>query len=233
MKTVTKDQFLERAISKHGTKYSYTECNYINTVTKITINCPNHGNFQQSPEKHMAGQGCPTCGRNTAAKAKEKSTADFVKKARKIHGDNYDYADTIYVSAKAKLNIRCPQHGVFSQLASGHLSGYGCKHCATHGKGRVDMTKPCKVYYLHITGTNLYKIGITTKSVEDRYRTKFDRDQFTVVFTKFFDTGREAYEYEQALLKTYSHKRYLGPKQLHTGNTELFSEDVFAGDYPT
>ena len=57
------------------------------------------------------------------------STEDFVTKAKLIHGDLYDYAESVYISAKTKSKIKCKQHGVFLQSPDNHLSGKGCPMC--------------------------------------------------------------------------------------------------------
>lgn len=56
---LTREVFIERARGVHGDKYDYFEVKYVNTKTKVRILCPIHGVFLQTPEKHMAGQGCP------------------------------------------------------------------------------------------------------------------------------------------------------------------------------
>ena len=232
MKKTTIHDFLVRSQKVHGEKYDYSKVVYKGVDQHVTIVCPIHGEFSQIAYEHTKGRGCKQCGIVAAAKTKHKNTATFIEKAKKVHGDKYDYSSTNYTAAKDKLTIVCPDHGPFEQLASGHLSGYGCKQCTSYGKGRVSSDKPCTVYYLHLHDTGLYKLGITTRTIEERYRTAFDREQFTVVFTKQFATGQEAYDYEQTLFKQHQTQLYKGPKILHSGNTELFITDIFEGTYP-
>jgi len=40
----------------------------------------------------------------------------FILRAKKVHGDKYDYSETNYVNGRTKVNILCPLHGVFQQL---------------------------------------------------------------------------------------------------------------------
>ena len=49
--------------------------------------------------------------------------------------------------------------------------------------------------------------------------------------SKTYQTGREAYTIEQKLLKDFASVGYVGDKILKTGNTEIFTEDIFKGDY--
>ena len=54
---------------------------------------------------------------------------EFVEKARKVHGDKYDYSNSDYKKSNVKIDITCPKHGVFSQVPSSHLMGCGCPKC--------------------------------------------------------------------------------------------------------
>ena len=54
----------------------------------------------------------------------------FIKKAKLIHGDKYNYSNVEYIESKLKIKIICPVHGEFEQRASGHLTGYGCSKCS-------------------------------------------------------------------------------------------------------
>ena len=226
------DNFIDKAIEKYGDKFDYSKVQYVNVDTKVVITCPEHGEFEQTPYKHLKGKhGCKRCGERAAAQSKFSTTEEFIAKAREVHGDKYSYENTIYTEARNKLTITCPIHGDFEQLASGHLAGYGCKKCTSYGKGRVDMNSPCTLYYLYLKDVNLYKIGITAHTISTRYRTQFDRDQFDIVFTCTYPTGRDAFTKEQLLLKSNASLIYDGPKVLSSGNTELFTQDIFNGDY--
>ena len=65
--------------------------------------------------------------------AKRKTTEQFVKEAREVHGDKYDYSKVEYVDNKTKVKIVCPEHGGFWQYPYNHLKGVGCPVC---GKNR-------------------------------------------------------------------------------------------------
>ena len=55
------DQFIKEAVKKYGDKWIYTNVDYINAYTKVTITCPIHGDFEQTPSNHLQDQGCPKC----------------------------------------------------------------------------------------------------------------------------------------------------------------------------
>ena len=60
---------------------------------------------------------------------KRKTTEEYIASARKVHGDRYDYSNTVYEGAKHKIAVICKDHGEFIQRASHHLSGQGCPKC--------------------------------------------------------------------------------------------------------
>lgn len=145
MKYTTKD-FINKAVSIHGDKYDYSHVCYINSNTKVEIICPIHGSFWQTPNMHigMKHQGCPMCGGT-----KRMTIEEFVKKARDIHGNRYDYSLAVYKNNKTKVELICQEHGVFAITPNAHLRGDGCPLCwekkrrrGVFGVGRYDYYLP-------------------------------------------------------------------------------------------
>lgn len=60
---------------------------------------------------------------------KKLTTEEFIKKAREVHGNKYDYSKVIYNGLHKKVCIVCPEHGEFWQEAGSHLKGRGCPIC--------------------------------------------------------------------------------------------------------
>jgi len=71
--------------------------------------------------------------------SKRLTTAEFIEKAKKVHGDRYDYSKVEYKTAKEKVHLICPDHGDFWQDAFSHTIGIGCPEC-----GRVKTTNAQK-----------------------------------------------------------------------------------------
>ena len=124
-KKKTKEEFIKESISIHGNKYDYSKVDYVNNREKVCIICPEHGEFWQSPMKHLSGQGCPLC-----SATKKNTTDDFISDAKAVHGNKYDYSKVKYVNNKTKVCIICPEHGEFWQEPHNHLKGRGCPICA-------------------------------------------------------------------------------------------------------
>lgn len=59
--TQIKETFIQNARQIHYTKYDYSKVEYINSKTKVCIICPKHGDFWQTPDHHLQGEGCPKC----------------------------------------------------------------------------------------------------------------------------------------------------------------------------
>lgn len=54
------DEFVQRAIEVHGSRYDYSQVNYRGVMEKVQIVCPDHGAFWQKPVSHWS-YGCPAC----------------------------------------------------------------------------------------------------------------------------------------------------------------------------
>jgi hypothetical protein len=59
--TKSSSSFIEEAKSVHTNLYSYDEVEYTGAHEKVTITCPIHGNFEQTPANHLSGSGCKMC----------------------------------------------------------------------------------------------------------------------------------------------------------------------------
>ena len=55
------EDFIYRANKIHNFTYLYDKIVVTNCRNKVTITCREHGDFQQSPIKHLSGQGCQKC----------------------------------------------------------------------------------------------------------------------------------------------------------------------------
>ena len=63
-----------------------------------------------------------------------KTNEEFIREAKLIHGDVYDYSLIDYKSNTTKIMIVCKKHGVFEQIPKSHLKGSGCGKCIKRSK---------------------------------------------------------------------------------------------------
>ena len=176
-KRLTTEEFIRRSNIAHDNKFDYSKSIYKNTDSKVIIICPIHGEFQQNTKHHMYGVGCSKCSGNNKITTKE-----FIKKAKKVHGDTYDYSKVNYVNNRKKITIICKVHNEFTQTPKNHLH-YGCKKCAdllnyhnylirSNIKKRNSPETIFKTYLLKCTlptGETFLKFGNTWNSVIKRY----------------------------------------------------------------
>ena len=226
-KGLTWDDALKRFKAAHGTKYNYSsaEQTFRILAEKLTITCPEHGAFEQIGSEHAAGRGCWHCSGFAPVKWEE-----ALDRFRVVHGDKYDYSLASYQGTKRSIPIVCPEHGEFKQQPVTHWGGSGCPACATYG---FDSTKPAVLYYLRVERFNekpLYKIGITNRTVRDRFPGPTDQSKIYIVRTWEFNSGRDALDSETAILREHKSNRYSGVKVLFSGNSELFVSDVLGLD---
>lgn len=133
---LTRAQFIDRSNITHENKFDYSKVNYINSTTKVIIACKLHGTFEQTPNNHMIGQGCPKCGEIKKVEKTTKTQEQYVEKVNKVHNYAYDYTKTQYVHNGEKITITCGIHGDFQQVAYQHTFGQGCPAC-----GRIKTIK--------------------------------------------------------------------------------------------
>jgi len=140
---LTTEIFIKKAKEVHGNKYDYSKVNYINAKTKVCIICHEkdedgneHGEFWQEANSHLSNHGCPKC---------SGSYMDdnlFIKRAKKIHGDKYDYSKVNYKRNNVPVCIICHEkdengneHGEFWQTPSSHIDKKaGCPRCSKNHK---------------------------------------------------------------------------------------------------
>lgn len=129
------EEFIRKSKIKHGDTYDYSKVDYKGKDTPVIIICPEHGEFPQTPHDHLSGNGCPKCGLLKRAQKRRSNTEQFIKRAKEIHGDKYDYSVSEYNGAGNPITIICKKHGPFSIPAGKHIQGKGCQKCGNERKG--------------------------------------------------------------------------------------------------
>jgi len=108
LKKSNTEDFTKKARKKHGDLFGYDNVHYKNNKTKVKIRCHVHGIFEQRPNCHLLGSGCPECSPSN------KSNIDkFIKKARETHGDLFGYDEVDYKKSVSKVKNTLPQTWCF------------------------------------------------------------------------------------------------------------------------
>lgn len=126
-----RQSFLAHAITMHGNTYDYSRVQYLGSSQKVEIICNKHGSFWQKPDQHSQGRGCQQCRYDTLRSKFQKPANTYFEQAKAVWGGSFDYTESVYAGARAKLDVRCVQHDlVCPQGAFDHLKGLNpCPKC--------------------------------------------------------------------------------------------------------
>ena len=180
---ISKQKFILISSQIHNSKYNYSLVHdFKNVKEKVKIICSLHGEFEQDVYSHKKGCGCPLCAREYVSKVRIKDKQDFLNKVYQIHGNTYDYSNTIIKNNTSKVIITCKIHGDFKQSPDKHKQGRGCPICAEEQKGWTkqawkNMLKKediPKFYILRCYNDKeeFIKIGRTKNTILKRYNSK-------------------------------------------------------------
>lgn len=132
---LTLNEFVSRSKIKHGDQYDYSKVDYQGLYQKVTIICPVHGEFTQTPGNHLAGYKCSQCA------VSKKTYQEYVNQCHKKYGDKFDYSlvDSVkfdYYSS-VPISIICKYHGLFDRTPKEHLHGRApCPKCGQENKSK-------------------------------------------------------------------------------------------------
>jgi hypothetical protein len=235
---INKSRFLERVVEDSNIRdkgYDYTKVTEIKSSNSVQIFvCRKHGEFEQTVVRHLAGDGCKECAIEKRGLLNfDKAANKWPENAKKVHGDKYGYSDSIYSGAREKTEILCLQHGSFFQPPNNHLNGAGCPDCAEEVRQLGDSIYVLensgfyikgKLYVLECLSVDeyFYKIGITTKSVIQRYPTQLSMPYSYTPILEIEIGIIEAYKHEQRILLQFKEHQYI-PKLEFGGQTECLS----------
>ena len=127
-KPIDKEDFFNKV---KNINYDFSNSVFINMMTPIEVICKKHGLFTILPTNMLyKEEGCRFCGAEKMAKSKSLTKQEFIKRAKKIHGDKYDYSLVDYKNNKTNIIIICKNCGEqFNQSPNNHLKGCGCPNC--------------------------------------------------------------------------------------------------------
>lgn len=128
-----KATFLQKARAFHDDKFDYTDVTYVNANTPVTIICPTHGPFQQTPWNHLKG-GCSRCAAEARAVAR-RATVDVATVYAAAAQKGYELVDQPIklkqVPLTTRVKLKCPSHNhAFSSTVKALISdARNCPKC--------------------------------------------------------------------------------------------------------
>lgn len=170
----------------------------------------------QMPSEHSGF--CFTMGREKISKE------EFIRRAREVHGDKYDYSKVEYKGSKVRVCIICPIHGEFWMTHTNHIANkQGCRKCGIESKRTIKYGK----YIVDVFGVRNQKSYNVWTGIIDRCERKIDRyraysdcfmcEEWYVYsnFKRWFEDPangyREGYHIDKDLLSKNGEK-YYSPK---------------------
>jgi hypothetical protein len=148
------EEFIIKARQKHDDRYSYDLVTYVHACEKVKIICNKcQFIFNQQPNNHLSGAGCPRC----VIRSKPQTTEQFIFKANSKHLGKYDYSLVDYVNTESKVKIKCNKcNNIFKQSPSVHLGGSGCSKCR-ESKGENKVAKYLVKNNISFTPQKIFK----------------------------------------------------------------------------
>lgn len=232
------ETFKSKANAKHGGLYGYEKSIYVGLDKALIITCKAHGDFSQTSRSHLNGGKCPNCRKHVF------DNETFVAKSKSMHGNKYEYLNDSFTPSDEKVKVICREHGVFEQKMDNHFRYDGCKKCKTQRKTmsaaivyREDKSNYSRRGYIEICKNNngmsnlyvvemskdselFYKIGITKRSIEERFRS----NPYKVRKVRFIteDAGF-IFDLEKRLHKIISEYHYKPQVKFEGSTLECFS----------
>ena len=248
-KSTDKNIFIEEAIKVYGDKDDFTNTEVISSKYKVEVRCKKHNFiFKKDIQSYLLGCGCPKCSAENYTLVRTKTTEKYLTEAYKIHGEKFDYTETLYKSAKDTIVVKCKKHNnSFDCYPDNHLkvqSG-GCKKChseemsaryigkeGTGGYSRSGYITQANgreaiVYLIKCYDENeeFYKIGKTFLGTKIRFKGKRLMPYNFIEID--FHKGEAGYIYD---LEVNLHKKYRDykykPGFWFAGHTECYTEKL-------
>ena len=230
--TKTNEQFIQECIESHPySNYDYSNTRYINKRTKVSVICPEHGEFWILPKDFLRGDNCPKCKirKGKRVRSGENSYSNILES----HSNkNYIYEnleDRLYTN-REKISYLCPIHGKQTQRVAAHISGEGCPICAADnnsGWSRTDFvrrsldgTATLYIIKMFLDDEVFYKVGITGKSVKERFRDKARYPYLYEIIKEVSGPADKIYALENKILRETKDFLYT-PRLKFAGHTEI------------
>ena len=153
-----------------------------------------------------------------------------------------EYNRTNYTNKKSKIDIICPEHGLYVKSIHKHLSGQYCFQCRIKDlvfnnilvggystslfESKPELKdKNSILYYLKINNGEYYKIGITTISTKSRIKSLKSKSK------GFIKDVEILFENEMKLIDSYNMEceilsKYIDYRIYRKWSTEIFNKNV-------
>lgn len=175
LKVWSRDEFLTKAIQVWGDSLDFSKAVYVNSSTPVTVTCPKHGDFSQTPKQIWAGStGCKECFRENQSTTLRMTQEEFMDAASSVWGDRWDLSKVVYSGSQEKVVVVCKEHGDFQQIAASFLQGrVGCVECVSikrSNTSRIVLRKKPPATLKRKVST---RKRMSTEAYKDKFISKF------------------------------------------------------------
>lgn len=241
MKKLNREQVINEIDLQNGGNIDFHHFVYINNTTKSKFVCKIHkenGIFLKTPKQMRRGEGCKLCCNNRMALTKSKGVDYYINIHKENNKDLYTYPkeQTLYNSER-KLIVNCHVHGNFTPSLSNLLSvNCGCRQCFESKGGYYskeyfiknpkDKDLKAILYLIKVydNDESFYKIGITKRTVYDRFKNKTLMPYNYDIVYEFETNLYNAFIMENKLKDLYFKQKYI-PNKDFGGMYECINDD--------
>lgn len=244
-----KANFFKRAEQKFGNKFDLVEAKteYFDCLTPVTVRCVVHDHKYKIRPIHFVGNsydnaphkgGCAKCAVEASRKYLNKPITHYLQQLNdKFPNIKVHKVPTNTNSNMNPIELICPVHGVFTKTLADivKLSPSSTSLCPTCSREKLAWNTrttrtdiPGKVYLVHFEKENLYKCGVTYKTIEDRFKAVLSN--ITPIWIVELPTLEQAYQLEVALFRYYAKFRTTYPDTSFGGYTEFLTTAIAKPD---
>ena len=233
----SRQHFLDNFIKCHGNQLKLVT-NYIGAKSSITVECLKEGHqFETTPDSlnQFFKDGCTVCANNKRWQAQMITQEDFFQTVQNKF-PNIDFSQTKYQGSDRPISFVCPTHGSQSRRAADFIkSHYGCPACGMEQVGYagyrirrlmsgdpIVKSRPTRIALMkmNIWGIETYKLGVTTRTLEKRYRETLE--------TVYYETVLD--ELDALMLEHLLHVKYRSDQDNRIKKKGMRDGQRWAGD---
>lgn len=235
-----KTNMIIKAKEKFGNQFTLHLDTYFSYTTPMTVTCNKHNHTYSIKPVHFVANsydnqphkgGCHKCANEINTTKNKKSINYYLQILNMKFPDLSVIHSGTAENNLEKIKLSCHIHGEFEKTLADLVKtdptiSNLCPTCSREAlawnirQARTDI--PGTVYFVHFEDVNLFKCGVTYKSVYERFR-HLKNTSITPIWTLNFDTLSNAYFFEYQFFREYAKYRTSHPDTMMGGYTEFLS----------
>lgn len=233
----SRQHFLDNFKTRHSSRLKLIT-DYVGAKSPITVKCLKEGHrFETTPDNlnFFFEDGCTVCANEERWQKQMKTPEDFIREVQSKYPD-LDFTQTQYRGSDKPISFICTIHGLQKCLVRSFLSSdYGCPACGNEQTGftehRIRCLKSGNPLYkprptrialmkMNIWGIETYKLGVTSRTLEARYREALVKVYYETVMN----------EIDALMLEQLLHMKYQDDRDYRVKKKGMRDGQRWAGD---